>query len=144
MDLYLYLSVSFRSHRMSTVSDKHELKRLYSSYVIGFVLSIVITIAAFGVTMFQLDSDGTAFPKQMLVIGLMILAIAQLVVQLLFFFHLGRESKPRLNTVSFLFMAMVVCIIGFGSLWIMYNLNYNMSPKEVDTYIQNDENIKRN
>lgn len=118
-------------------------KRLVYSYLMGFGLSLGITIVAFVATLVQAESGGAAYPKHILLVGLVVLAVAQLVVQLLFFFHLGRESKPRLNTVSFLFMLMVVGIIGFGSLWIMYNLNYNMMPHEVEEYIQEEENIYR-
>ena len=118
-------------------------KQLIRTYFIGFGLSLGITIIAFVVTMMQLDTGMKAYPPKLVLGGLVGLAIAQLVVQLLFFFHLGKESRPRLNTVSFLFMLMVVGIIGFGSLWIMYNLDYNMMPHEVETYIQEEENIYR-
>lgn len=116
-------------------------KKMVASYLVGFGLSLGITIIAFAVTVLQVESGMRAYPKDLLVIGLTVLAIAQLVVQLLFFFHLGKESRPRLNTTSFLFMLMVVGIIAFGSLWIMYNLNYNMMPHEVEQYIQHEENI---
>lgn len=123
--------------------NKKETSRLYKSYFIGFGISFALTIAAFAVTTLQIDSLGEAYPKPVLIVGLLALAAIQLVAQLVFFFHLGRESRPWLNTVSFLFMLMVVGIIGLGSLWIMYNLNYNMMPHEVDAYIQNEENIYR-
>lgn len=123
--------------------SKQETKRLYVSYVTGFVWSLLLTLAAFALVQMQLDSGGNAYEGKVLIGILAILAIVQLVVQLVFFFHLGREAKPRLNTVSFLFMLMVVGIIGFGSLWIMYNLNYNMMGKEVEMYIQQEENIYR-
>jgi cytochrome o ubiquinol oxidase subunit IV len=123
--------------------SKQETKRLYLSYFSGFMWSLLLTLAAFAVVKLQLDSGGSAYPMKIVVVILAILAIIQLVIQLVFFFHLGRESKPRLNTVSFLFMLMVVGIIGFGSLWIMYNLNYNMMEKDVETYIQHEENIYR-
>lgn len=110
-------------------------------YFIGFTLSLVLTTAAFGVTKQQIYSQGTAYDPILLSICLVFFAILQLIVQLLFFFHLGRESKPRLNTVSFLFMLMVVGIIALGSLWIMHNLNYNMTEQEVETYIQEEELI---
>lgn len=116
-------------------------QRMVASYLIGFGLSLGLTIIAFAVTMLQVESGMRAYPKDMLIIGLAVLAVIQLVVQLLFFFHLGKESRPRLNTASFLFMLMVVVIIVFGSLWIMYNLNYNMMPDEVEQYIQEEENI---
>lgn len=115
---------------------------LSRSYFIGFGLSIVLTLAAFLVTKQQVDSEGRLLPELAMMVALVVLAISQLVVQLLYFFHLGKEAKPRLNLVSFLFMLMVVGIVGFGSIWIMYNLNYNMHGKEVETYIQNEENIK--
>lgn len=123
--------------------SREETKRLYVSYVTGFFWSLLLTLAAFALVKMQLDSGGNAYEGKVLIGILAILAIVQLVVQLVFFFHLGREAKPRLNTVSFLFMLMVVGIIGFGSLWIMYNLNYNMMGKEVEMYIQNEENIYR-
>lgn len=122
--------------------SKSETKRLYASYITGFGLSLGLTLAAFGLAKVQADSQGAAYPMITAVGVLAVLAIIQLVVQLIFFFHLGREPKPRLNTVSFLFMLMVVGIIAFGSLWIMYNLNYNMMKgHDADVYIQRDENI---
>lgn len=119
------------------------MKKLLISYLIGFILSVILTVVAFYLVKLQLESDGAAFHTPYLIIGLVILAVAQLVVQLLFFFHLGKETRPRLNTVSFLFMLMVVSIIAFGSLWIMYNLDYNMMPHEVEKYIELEEGIKR-
>lgn len=115
-------------------------RRLYVSYMIGFTLSLILTLGAFGLVMYHIDTG--QFQREFVFAVLAITAVTQLIVQLVFFFHLGREPKPRLNTVSFLFMTMVVVIIGFGSLWIMYNLNYNMMPHEVETYIQEEENIK--
>lgn len=118
-----------------------EEKKLLRTYLIGFGLSLGITIIAFAAVMVQLDSDMQAYPVPILLSGLVLLAVVQLVVQLLFFFHLGKESRPRLNTTSFLFMLMVVGIIVIGSLWIMKNLDYNMMPAEVEQYIQEKENI---
>lgn len=126
-----------------TAAYKAETYRLYGSYFTGFVISFMLTLAAFAAVTLQVDSQGDAYPKTALIIGLLVLAAIQLVAQLVFFFHLGREPKPRLNTVSFLFMLMVVGIIGIGSLWIMYNLDYNMTGREVEVHIQRDENIYR-
>lgn len=126
---------------MSTSTKKQELRHLYMSYVIGFTISLVITLAAFTLTMRQIDADGADMSSAILIAILAALAITQLVVQLLFFFHLGSESKPRLNTVSFLFMLMVIGILGLGSLWIMYNLDYNMMPQDVEQHMMNEENI---
>ncbi len=127
-----------------SAASKSETSRLYASYFTGFGVSVMLTLAAFALTKVQFDSEGTAY-SGLVIIGLLLgLAIIQLVIQLVFFFHLGREPKPKLNTVSFLFMLMVVGIIGLGSLWIMYNLNYNMTEHEVESFIQQEENIYRN
>jgi cytochrome o ubiquinol oxidase operon protein cyoD len=58
--------------------------------------------------------------------ALAFLALVQAAVQFLFFLHLGREFKPRWNLLVFSFMALVLLILVFGSLWIMYNLDTRM------------------
>lgn len=109
--------------------------RLMKRYVAGFVLSLAATLLAFGLVWMRPEGLSTSG-----VIGLlMTLALGQLLVQLVYFLHLSEEKKPRPHTLSFIFMSMVVLIIGLGSLWIMANLDYNMSPHEVETYIQNEE-----
>lgn len=119
------------------------MKHLYRTYFVGFALSLVTTLAAFMLVMKQLDSGGEAFSELFVVGALSFLAAAQLIIQLMFFFHLGKEAKPRFNTISFLSMAMVVGIILAGSLWIMYHLDYNMMPKDVETHVQQEENIHK-
>lgn len=108
------------------------------SYITGFVLSIACTIAPYLLVTKKLLS-GTAL------IGWIVgFALLQLLVQLVFFLHLGRESKPRWNMYAFLFAAMVVLIIVFGSLWIMYNLDYNMMPAhDIEQHIMEEEGIYR-
>jgi len=108
------------------------------SYIAGFVLSVALTLAAY----FTFTNRTLTDP--LLVSVIVGLAIAQLLVQLIFFLHLGKESRPRWNLVAFMFMLMVLVIIVFGSLWIMNNLDYNMmSPKETDNSIMKDEGIYR-
>lgn len=67
----------------------------------------------------------------------LLLAGVQLAVHLVFFLHLGRETKPRWNMLSFFFTALMALTIILGSLWIMMNLNYNMgmSPKQMNDYM---------
>lgn len=124
--------------------SQHRVKKNpYIPYFVGFLLSLILTIGAFAITILQRDSGGAAYGEKTIIIGLAVLAVIQLIVQLLFFFHLGEEKKPRLNLVSFVFMLIVVGIIAFGSIWIMYNLNYNMMPDNVEQYIQEEEGIYR-
>lgn len=106
------------------------------SCTIGYVLSLVLTFAAY------LSVTNNLFAGNILVLVLMGLAMVQLVVQLIFFLHLGSESKPRFNLIIFLFMLLVLLIIVIGSLWIMNNLDYHtMSPKDTDSYLRNKEGL---
>ena len=89
-------------------------------YTIGFILSIALTIIPYVlVTQHLLDSDLTVF-------SIVVAGILQLAVQLIFFLHLGSESKPRWNLMAFIFTIVIVVILVVGSLWIMHNLDYNM------------------
>jgi len=108
------------------------------SYVIGFVLSITLTLAAYFLVEQSATSGHVGLSKQFVIIVILVLALIQLAVQLVFFLHLGREPKPRWNLMVFGYVFLLVAIIVGGSLWIMYHLNYNMmqmSPTEVDHYM---------
>ncbi len=108
------------------------------SYITGYVLSIVFTIIPYTLVVNDVLTGWGLY------LMLACFAIVQLFVQLVFFLHLGRESKPRWNLLVFLFAVLVVVILVFGSLWIMKNLNYHsMSPQATDKSIIKDEGIKR-
>jgi cytochrome o ubiquinol oxidase operon protein cyoD len=99
-------------------------------YISGFVLSLLLTGAAYLAVTQKLWSAG-------LLIGIIIaLAIAQVLVQLFFFLHLGQETKPRWKLIVLIAMLGVLGILVIGSLWIMQNLNYHMmSPQEMNLYM---------
>jgi cytochrome o ubiquinol oxidase operon protein cyoD len=97
-----------------------------TTYVIGFTLSVVLTLAAY----FSVSHH--VFGRTSLIAVIFVLAAVQLLVQLMFFLHLGREGKPRLNLMTFLFMLLVLFIVVGGTIWIMNNLDYHMmTPKEL-------------
>lgn len=102
------------------------------SYVIGFVLAVVLTLIAYFVVVNKL-LDGFA-----LAATLMGLAAVQFMVQLVFFLHLGQNRKSGPWTVaSFYFMIIVLVIVVLGSLWIMHNMNYNMmmTPEQMNEFM---------
>lgn len=101
----------------------------YLSYTIGFVLSIILTLGAYYLVVEKILAG------RELAAAIVGLAVLQLFVQLLFFLHLGSESKPRWNLMVFLFAALVVVIVVFGSIWIMDNLDYHMMPEEMDHHM---------
>ncbi len=106
------------------------------SYSIGFLFSLALTVEAY------LLVRGHTFPSDWTVVIVLALAIVQLLVQLFYFLHFDRAAKASWNIVAFLFMALVISIIVFGSLWIMQNLNYRMrSPSDTNTYIHRNEDL---
>lgn len=108
------------------------------SYTTGFILSILFTLAPYFIVVNHLLSGWS------LGLALAGFAVVQLIVQLVFFLHLGSESSPRWNLIVFLFMLLVLVTVVFGSLWIMSNLNYHqMTPQETESYIEEEEAIKR-
>lgn len=88
-----------------------------NDYLVGFIASTLLTGASFLLVITKFLSG------QALILTLIGLALAQAIIQLLFFLHVGQEPKPRWETLVFYFMVMVLLIIAVGSLWIMYDLN---------------------
>lgn len=61
-------------------------------------------------------------------IALMVLAISQMGVHLVFFLHLSAGSDGMNNVLALAFGLLIVFLIMAGSLWIMAHLNHNMLP----------------
>jgi len=110
----------------------------FESYVIGYLLSLGLTLVAYFMV-YDRTLTYPMGPMGLLVPALITLALGQFLVQLIFFFHLGRETKPRWKLVVFCGMIMVISILVFGSLWIMSNLNYRMTPQQIDNYMSSQD-----
>jgi cytochrome o ubiquinol oxidase operon protein cyoD len=95
------------------------------TYVTGFALSLVLTALSFGAVMSGLVPHGMILP------AISLLAVAQLVVQLIFFLHLGASREQRSNSVILTLTVLLVVVIVGGSLWVMHNANENMMPKQM-------------
>ncbi|VVD90219.1 cytochrome o ubiquinol oxidase subunit IV [Pandoraea iniqua] len=91
-------------------------------YVIGFFLSLVLTFASFGAVMLGV------VPRGMGLATIVVLCVAQLIVQLVYFLHIGAKRDQRQNSAIFLCTAGLIAIIVAGSLWVMHNANTNMMP----------------
>jgi len=102
-------------------------KGLLKSYVIGFLLSIILTLGAYFPVEMHVNSDHKMYSHILLIMFIVSLAFIQMVIQLLFFLHLGKEAKPRWKTFMFVSFISVVLIVVVASIWIMTHLNYNMS-----------------
>lgn len=108
------------------------------SYIIGFFLSVILTLMAYFPVSLKVNSGESVFPVEILLAWILSLAVMQLFVQLIFFLHLGNKKSPKWNLVFFIGTIGIVIMIVIGSIWIMYNLNYNMLPNVEDYLIQNE------
>jgi cytochrome o ubiquinol oxidase operon protein cyoD len=121
---------------MNTVVSEHSEERLsLGKYIFGFLGSIALTLTAY------LLVTHHATNKDVLVGVLAGLAIIQFIVQMVFFLHLGDERRPRWKLMVAVFMLGVVLIVVFGSLWIMNNLNYRMTPQQVQQYLKSQDSL---
>lgn len=105
-----------------------------SSYAAGFALSIVLTLGAY------LAVTHPMFSRGEIIAGVVLFGALQLLVQLIFFLHLDRESSPRWNLTVLAFAFVIVGILMGGSIWIMNNLSSHLMP---DQAIVKDEGITR-
>ncbi len=101
-----------------------------ATYVIGYIFSIYLTITAYLLVENHLLSHTPLF------LFILALAFVQFIVQVFFFLHLGRETRPRWKLAVFFGMVTIVFILVAGSLWIMTTLNYRMSTKQMENYVE--------
>ncbi len=109
------------------------------SYVVGYVLSILLTLAAYLVVQIHVSSEHSVISHAVLIPTILALAVIQLIVQLIFFLHLNAKEGGRSQLGIFLATIGLVLIIVIGSIWIMDHLNYNMTPAQVDQYMQQQQ-----
>jgi cytochrome o ubiquinol oxidase operon protein cyoD len=93
------------------------------SYVIGFVLSVVLTAAAFGLVLQQ------ALGPTESIIAIAVLALIQILVHLVFFLHMNTSSSQRWNLISFGFAVLVAVILIGGTLWVLHNVGAHMMSR---------------
>ncbi|NOV02984.1 cytochrome o ubiquinol oxidase subunit IV [Paenibacillus planticolens] len=86
------------------------------SYVIGFALSIILTIIPLVVVMnHMLNKTGT-------LVLILLMAILQFGVQLFFFMHVKEGENAHWNIMALIFGLIILVTIVAGSIWIMtYN-----------------------
>lgn len=94
----------------------------YKPLFIGFILSLILVIGAYRIAVYHHLLSWTLVA---MVVGL---GVFQSFLQLIFFMHLGLESKPRWNLLVFLYTIFLIVALVGGTLWIMYNLDYNLMP----------------
>lgn len=87
---------------------------------LGLISSFILLLAAYRIVV---HTHLSSAPLIFTVFGL---GILQALLQLIFFLHLGLESKPHWYMITLLFTILIAIIVVGGSIWIMSNLNYNL------------------
>ena len=99
----------------------------FKSYMIGFVLSVILTAIPFWLVMGDVLEN-----KTLLVIAIMGLGVIQIFVHMIYFLHMNGKSEGGWTLMAMLFTVVLVMITLIGSLWVLYHLNTNLMPMTVD------------
>ena len=93
-----------------------------AAYIIGLVLALGLTGVSFWVASTSvLWGPGVAT-------GLVVLAIAQMGVHLVFFLHITTGPDNTNNVLALAFGVLIVFLVMIGTIWIMVHMNANMMP----------------
>lgn len=91
-------------------------------YFVGLVLAIVLTTISFSLV------HSSLIWAPGIPMGLVVLAVAQMGVHLVFFLHLNTGPDSANTVLALAFGLLITFLIIAGSLFIMTNLNHNMLP----------------
>jgi cytochrome o ubiquinol oxidase operon protein cyoD len=93
-------------------------------YLVGLGLAVLLTATSFFIA-------GTNLVWQPSIpVAIIVLAIAQMGVHLVFFLHITTGPDNANNVLALAFGLLIVFLVIAGSLWIMANLNHNMMPMD--------------
>ena len=101
-------------------------------YIVGLALALVLTGVSFWVASTSvLWGPGVAT-------GLVVLAIAQIGIHLVFFLHITSGPDNTNNVLARAFGVLIVFLVMIGTIWIMGHMNANvgMSPEMMNLQTQ--------
>lgn len=108
--------------------EQHSVGERIAGYVVGLGLALVLTATSF----FIAGTDLVWQPS--IPVALIVLAIAQMGVHLVFFLHITTGPDNTNNVLALAFGLLIVFLVVGGTVWIMGHLNQNMPP--MDQFIQ--------
>ena len=100
------------------------------AYVIGLALALILTGVSFWVA-----STGVLWGPGVAA-GLVVLAIAQMGVHLVFFLHITSGPDNTNNVLALAFGVLIVFLVMIGTIVIMSQMNANMAPDPSLTNLQ--------
>lgn len=104
-------------------SETHEgVRAAVRGYLVGLALATLLTVASFWAARTNLIY-GPGVP-----IALVVLAIAQMGIHLVFFLHITTAPDNTNNVLALAFGVLIVFVLVFGTVWAMIHMNANMMP----------------
>ena len=103
---------------------ENSLRARVLGYVVGLVLALLLTATSF----FIAGTDLVWQPS--IPVAIVVLAIAQMGVHLVFFLHITTGPDNTNNVLALAFGLLIVFLVVGGSIWIMSHLNQNMPPMD--------------
>ena len=100
------------------------------SYLLGLGLATLLTVVSFFVA-------GTALVwTPSIPVALVVLAIAQMGVHLVFFLHITTGPDNTNNVMALAFGVLIVLVLMVGTIWVMTTMNHNMMPMDQMMHMQ--------
>lgn len=106
-----------------------------NSYIVGFILSLIFTLIPYYMVVNQTVSGNALLAT---ILGF---ALVQMIIQIVFFLHLGRGPKPFYNIVFFASTVGIILVVVGGSIVIINNLHRNKSPSDQTKVLVEGEGI---
>jgi cytochrome o ubiquinol oxidase operon protein cyoD len=92
-----------------------------SSYIVGFVLAVVLTAIPFALV------ASHSLTKVQTILVIAAAAVLQILVHLRYFLHLNLTTTPRENLFAIAFTAVLIFLMVGGSIWVMLDLHMRMA-----------------
>ena len=118
----LHATAGHGEHHHDDDHDDIEYHATVKGYVVGFMLSVVLTAIPFWLVMAKV------LPTTLTSVIILGFAAVQMVVHVVYFLHLDRQAQGGWNLLALIFTVVILFILLSGSIWVMYHMNENMMP----------------
>ncbi|MBV9560918.1 MAG: cytochrome o ubiquinol oxidase subunit IV [Bradyrhizobium sp.] len=118
----------FEWHRRSDLAPGDQEQRGVGLKLIGYLTGLGLAVILTATSFFVASTDLVWEPS--IPVAIIVLAIAQMGVHLVFFLHITTGPDNTNNVLALAFGLLIVFLVIAGSLWIMANLNHNMLPMD--------------
>ncbi len=118
----------FQVHRQGDVAPGDEEQGSAGLKLIGYLTGLGLAVILTATSFFIASTDMVWEPS--IPVAIIVLAIAQMGVHLVFFLHITTGPDNTNNILALAFGLLIVFLVIGGSLWIVANLNHNMMPMD--------------